>query len=69
MIKSLDSFDFKVLSTRSARRWSWSRPAAITSTEPQETSYKHGNSRTGNTHFALGLGLPACQKGLSVIAP
>jgi IstB-like ATP binding protein len=28
-----------------------------------------GNSGTGKTHIGLGLGLAACQKGLSVASP
>lgn len=63
-VKSLDSFDFqalpsinKVLVRELARceyisRW--------------ENVIALGNSGTGKTHIALGLGLAACQRGLSV---
>ena len=34
--------------------------------ERKENVIALGNSGTGKTHIALGLGLAACQKGLSV---
>jgi DNA replication protein DnaC len=34
--------------------------------ERRENVIALGNSGTGKTHIALGLGLAACQKGLSV---
>ena len=34
--------------------------------ERRENIIALGNSGTGKTHIALGLGLAACQKGLSV---
>ena len=63
-VKSLDSFDFlalpslnKVLVLELAR----SEYVAL-----RENIIAVGNSGTGKTHIALGLGLAACQKGLSV---
>ena len=50
VVKSLDAFDFKVIPSLNAARM----------------SITLGNSGTGKTHIALGLGLAACQKGLSV---
>jgi DNA replication protein DnaC len=63
-VKSLDSFQFtalptlnKVLVTELARCEYITR---------RENIIAVGNSGTGKTHIALGLGLGACQKGLSV---
>jgi DNA replication protein DnaC len=63
-VKSLDSFDFtaipslnKTLVLELARGEYVSR---------RENVIAVGNSGTGKTHVALGLGLAACQKGLSV---
>ena len=63
-VKSLDSFEFaalpglnKVLVRELARCEYISR---------RENVITVGNSGTGKTHIALGLGLAACQKGLSV---
>jgi len=63
-VKSLDSFDFlalpslnKVLVLELARSEYVLR---------RENVIALGNSGTGKTHVALGLGLAACQKGLSV---
>jgi DNA replication protein DnaC len=63
-VKSLDSFDFlalpslnKVLVLELARSEYVLR---------RENVIAVGNSGTGKTHIALGLGLAACQKGLSV---
>jgi DNA replication protein DnaC len=63
-VKSLDSFQFtafptlnKVLVTELARCEYITR---------RENIIAVGNSGTGKTHIALGLGLAACQKGLSV---
>ena len=63
-VKSLDSFDFtaipslnKTLVLELAR---WEYLAC------RENVIAVGNSGTGKTHIALGLGLAACQKGLSV---
>ena len=63
-VKSLDSFDFpaipslnKVLVQELARCEYIGR---------QENVIAAGNSGTGKTHIALGLGLAACQRGLTV---
>ncbi len=63
-VKSLDSFDFtaipslnKTLVLELARSEYVSR---------RENIVAVGNSGTGKSHIALGLGLAACQKGLSV---
>jgi DNA replication protein DnaC len=63
-VKSLDSFDFaaipslnKILVLELARCEYIAR---------RENVIAVGNSGTGKTHIALGLGLAACQKGLSV---
>jgi DNA replication protein DnaC len=63
-VKSLDSFDFtaipslnKTLVLKLARGEYIAR---------RENGIAVGNSGTGKTHIALGLGLAACQKGLSV---
>ena len=63
-VKSLDTFDFlaipsvnKVLVTELAR-WEY--------VQRRENVIAIGNSGTGKTHVALGLGLAACQRGMSV---
>ena len=62
--KSLDSFDFKAMpSLNKLRVMELARCDYITS---RENIIAVGNSGTGKTHIALGLGLSACQKGLSV---
>jgi DNA replication protein DnaC len=61
-VKSLDSFDFAALpSLNKALVMELARCAYI---ERHENVIALGNSGTG--HIALGLGLAACQKGLSV---
>ena len=63
-IKSLDSFDFKVLpSLNKLQVMELARCDYISS---RENIIAVGNSGTGKTHIALGLGLAACQKGLAV---
>ncbi len=63
-VKSLDSFDFKVIprlnkmQVLELARCEW--------IERRENVIALGPSGTGKTHVALGLGLAACQKGLSV---
>jgi len=63
-IKTLDSFDFKVipslnkLQVADLARCGW--------IERRENVIVLGPSGTGKTHIALGLGLAACQKGLTV---
>jgi DNA replication protein DnaC len=62
--KSLDSFDFKAIpklnkmQVLELARCEW--------IERRENVIALGPSGTGKTHIALGLGLAACQKGLSV---
>jgi DNA replication protein DnaC len=64
VIKSLDSFDFQVLpSLNKALVRELARGEYI---ERRANIIALGNSGTGKTHIALGLGLAACQQGLSV---
>jgi len=64
VVKSLDSFDFAVIpklnkmQVLELARCEW--------IERRENVIALGPSGTGKTHVALGLGLAACQKGLSV---
>jgi DNA replication protein DnaC len=63
-VKSLDSFDFLAIpSLNKALVLELARGDYI---ERRENVIALGNSGTGKTHVALGLGLAACQKGLSV---
>ena len=63
-VKSLDSFDFLALpSLNKAVVLELARSEYIAR---RENVIAVGNSGTGKTHIALGLGLAACQKGLSV---
>ena len=63
-VKSLDSFDFTALpSLNKALVIELARSEYI---ERRENIIAIGNSGTGKSHIALGLGLAACQKGLSV---
>ena len=63
-VKSLDSFDFKAIpklnkmQVLELARCEW--------IERRENVIALGPSGTGKTHIALGLGLAACQKGMSV---
>jgi DNA replication protein DnaC len=62
--KSRDSFDFLALpSLNKALVLELARCEYVTR---RENIIALGNSGTGKTHLALGLGLAACQKGLSV---
>ena len=62
--KSLDSFDFLALpSLNKALVLELARSEYVMR---RENVIALGNSGTGKTHVALGLGLAACQKGLSV---
>ena len=63
-IKSLDSFDFKVLP--SLNKMLVMELARCEYVERRQNVIALGNSGTGKTHIALGLGLVACQKGLTV---
>jgi DNA replication protein DnaC len=63
-VKSLDSFDFAAIpSLNKALLLELARCEYIAR---RENVIAVGNSGTGKTHIALGLGLAACQKGLSV---
>jgi DNA replication protein DnaC len=63
-VKSLDSFDFLALpSLNKALVLELARSEYVSR---RENIIAVGNSGTGKTHIAIGLGLAACQKGLSV---
>lgn len=62
--KSLDSFDFKAIPA--LNRMQVLELARCEWIERRENVIALGPSGTGKTHVALGLGLAACQKGLSV---
>jgi DNA replication protein DnaC len=63
-VKSLDSFDFLALPSLS--KMLVLELARSDYVERRENIIAVGNSGTGKSHIALGLGLAACQKGLSV---
>ena len=63
-VKSLDTFDFGAIP--SVNRQLVTRLARCEYIESRENIIAIGNSGTGKTHVALGLGLAACQKGLTV---
>ena len=63
-IKTLDSFDFKVIA--SLNKMQVADLARCGWIERRENVIALGPSGTGKTHIALGLGLAACQKGLTV---
>ena len=63
-IKSLDSFDFKAIP--SLNKMQVLELARCEYIDRRENIIALGPSGTGKTHIALGLGLAACQKGLSV---
>src|ERR671918_2965421 len=63
-VKSLDSYDFTALP--SLNKMLVLELARCEYMERRENVIALGNSGTGKTHVALGLGLAACQKGLSV---
>ena len=63
-VKSLDTFDFPAIpSVNKALVMELTRCEYI---ERRENVIAVGNSGTGKTHVALGLGLAGCQRGLSV---
>ena len=63
-VKSLDSFDFPAIpSLNKALVLELARGEYV---ERRENVIALGNSGTGKTHIALGLGLAACQRGMSV---
>jgi DNA replication protein DnaC len=63
-VKSLDSFDFAAIP--SLNKTLVLELARSDYVARRENVIAVGNSGTGKTHIALGLGLAACQKGLSV---
>src|SRR3546814_14482108 len=64
VVKSLDSLDFKAIpSLNKALVLELARGENI---ERRENVIALGNSGTGKTHVAPGLGLAACQNGLSI---
>jgi DNA replication protein DnaC len=64
VVKSLDSFDFSAIPK--LNRMQVLELARCEWIERRENVIALGPSGTGKTHVALGLGLAACQKGLSV---
>jgi len=63
-VKSLDSFDFTAIP--SLNKTLVLELARCEYVARRENIIALGNSGTGKTHVALGLGLAACQKGLAV---
>ena len=63
-VKSLDSFDFRAIPA--LNKMQVLELARCEWIERRENVIALGPSGTGKTHVALGLGLSACQKGLSV---
>ncbi len=63
-VKSLDSFDFKVIA--SLNKSLVRELARCEYIDRRENIIALGPSGTGKTHVVLGLGLAACQKGLAV---
>ncbi|MFP5511309.1 MAG: IS21-like element helper ATPase IstB [Alphaproteobacteria bacterium] len=63
-VKSLDSFEFKAIPA--LNKMQVLELARCEWIERRENVIALGPSGTGKTHVALGLGLSACQKGLSV---
>ena len=63
-VKSLDTFDFPAIP--SVNKALVMELARCEYAERRENVIAVGNSGTGKTHVALGLGLAACQRGLSV---
>ena len=63
-VKSLDTFDF--LAMPSVNKHLVMQLARCDYVDRRENVIAVGNSGTGKTHVALGLGLAACQRGLSV---
>lgn len=63
-VKSLDSFDFKAIPA--LNKMQVLELARCEWVERRENVIALGPSGTGKTHIALGLGLAACQKGMSV---
>ena len=63
-VKSLDSFDFKAIPA--LNKMQVLELARCEWVDRRENVIALGPSGTGKTHISLGLGLAACQKGLSV---
>jgi DNA replication protein DnaC len=63
-VKGLDGFDFAAIP--SLNKMLVLELARCEYVERRENVIALGNSGTGKTHVALGLGLAACQRGLSV---
>ena len=63
-VKSLDTFDF--LAIPSVNKQVVMQLARCEYIDHKENVIAVGNSGTGKTHVALGLGLAACQRGMSV---
>jgi DNA replication protein DnaC len=63
-VKSLDGFDFAAIP--SLNKMLVLELARCEYVERRENVIALGNSGTGKTHVALGLGLAACQRGMSV---
>ena len=63
-VKSLDTFDF--LAIPSVSKPLVTQLARCEYVEHRENVIAIGNSGAGKTHIALGLGLAACQRGMSV---
>jgi DNA replication protein DnaC len=63
-VKSLDSFNFKAIPA--LNKMQVLELARCEWVERRENVIALGPSGTGKTHIALGLGLSACQKGMSV---
>ena len=63
-VKSLDTFDFPAIP--SVNKVLVMELARCEYVQNRENVIAVGNSGTGKTHVALGLGLAACQKGMSV---
>ena len=63
-VKSLDTFDFGAIPT--VNRQLVTQLARCEYIDLKENIIATGNSGTGKTHVALGLGLAACQRGLTV---
>ena len=66
-VKSLDTFDF--LSIPSVNKALVTELARCEYVDRRENAIVVGNSGTGKTHMALGLGLAACQRGSPWASP
>ena len=64
VVKSLDTFDFPAIP--SVNKVLVMELARCEYVQRRENVIAVGNSGTGKTHVALGLGLAACQRGMSV---